>query len=108
MCQADDLGSEEIVHLTPPEAAAMAPPPTLLLRRVSSATIDRMEGASTDERLQVSKPKEKSRPAVPPSAKALFLSIGSVGHVVATAVRFFIMTWGGLHWMSLWPFIPSS
>ena len=48
MCQADDLGSEEIVHLTPPEAAAMAPPPTLL-RRVSSATVDRMEGASKDE-----------------------------------------------------------
>ena len=107
MCQADDLGSEEIVHLTPPEAVAMAPPPTLL-RRVSSATVDRMEGASKDERLQVTKPKEKSRPAVPPSAKALFLSIGSIGHVVATAVRFFIMTWGGLHWMSLWPFIPSS
>ena len=32
MCQADDLGSEEIVHLTPPEAVAMAPPPTLLRR----------------------------------------------------------------------------
>ena len=48
---------------------------------------------------------KSSKSSVTRSGKVAFLGLGSVGHVAATALRFYAMTRGGLHWLSLWPLI---
>lgn len=46
-----------------------------------------------------------SKGGVTTAAKATFLALGSLGHVVATATRFHLMTRGGWFLLGLWPLV---
>jgi alkylglycerol monooxygenase len=49
--------------------------------------------------------KSSSKSKVTAAAKATFLGLGSIGHFLATAVRYQALSRGGLHLLLLWPLV---